>query len=102
KNTTTGWLAYPLTVKESAPFTRKEFQIYLEKNNIQTRTVFTGNITRQPGFKNLNMNVSPAGYDNADRIMKGGVLLACHHGLTDEMINYMHQHVTRFIDTKLN
>src|SRR5690606_29202615 len=69
----TGWLAYPIQIKETAPFSRKEFQIYLEKNNIQTRTIFTGNITRQPGYKNLEMKKSKDGYKNADTIMKGGV-----------------------------
>ena len=49
----TGWLAFPLIVKESAPFTRKDLQIFFEKQNIQTRTVFTGNILRQPGFANI-------------------------------------------------
>lgn len=49
----TGWLAAPMIVKDDAPFTRTELQIFLEKRNIQTRTVFTGNILRQPGFKNI-------------------------------------------------
>ena len=39
-------MAYPITIKKNAPFTRTEFQIFLEKKNIQTRVVFTGNITR--------------------------------------------------------
>lgn len=93
----TAWLAYPVIIKESAPFTRRQFQIFLEENNIQTRTVFTGNITRQPGFKNIAMNKSANGYANADRIMKGGVLLACHHGLNDDMINHMHSTIEEFI-----
>ena len=44
------------------------------------------------------MKKSKDGYKNADNIMRGGVLLACHHGLTDEMINYMHDVVSEFID----
>ena len=28
-------------------------QIYLEKNNIQTRVIFTGNILKQPGFRRI-------------------------------------------------
>jgi CDP-4-dehydro-6-deoxyglucose reductase, E1 len=97
ENTKTAWLAYPLIIKESAPFARRDFQIYLENNNIQTRTVFTGNITRQPGYKNLEMRKANGGFPNADNIMKGGVLLACHHGLTTEMINYMHAQISKFI-----
>ncbi len=100
ENTRTAWLAYPVIIKETAPFTRKEFQIFLEKRNIQTRTVFTGNITRQPGYKNLEMKKSKDGYKNADNVMRGGVLLACHHGLTDEMIDYMHENIEEFIKSK--
>jgi len=91
KNSESAWLAYPIIIKEGAPFSRKDFQIYLEKRNIQTRTVFSGNITRQPGFKNIDMKISESGLNNADNIMKGGVLLACHHGLTDVMIDHMHE-----------
>jgi CDP-6-deoxy-D-xylo-4-hexulose-3-dehydrase len=97
EQTRTAWLAYPLYIKENAPFSRKEFQIYLEKNNIQTRTVFTGNIIRQPGYKNIPMIKSPRGFSNADNIMRGGVLLACHHGLTDEMFDHMHNVISTFL-----
>ncbi len=100
KGSVTAWLAYPLIIKEDAPFSRKEFQIYLENQNIQTRTVFTGNITRQPGFKNQKMKIDKAGFQNADNIMSGGVLLACHHGLTEEMVDYMHGHIKSFISNR--
>ena len=49
----TGWLALPLIVREDAPFTRRELQTYLEGQGIQTRTVFTGNILRQPGYRDI-------------------------------------------------
>ncbi|MCF6775561.1 aminotransferase class I/II-fold pyridoxal phosphate-dependent enzyme [Thiotrichales bacterium 19X7-9] len=97
ENARTGWLAFPLTVKQNAPFTRTEMQIYLEKENIQTRTVFTGNILRQPGFKSIPHRANEIGYTNADDVMRGGILLACHHGLTQTMIDYVHEHVTKFL-----
>jgi len=97
--TWTGWLAFPLIVKDDAPFTRTEMQIALEKQNIQTRVVFTGNILRQPGFKNINCVKDKTGYPNADKVMKGGILLACHHGLTEEMIEYMHNIFENFVST---
>ena len=34
---------------------------------------------------------------NSDNIMKNAVLLACHHGLTEEMIAHMHQTIEDFI-----
>ena len=53
KYVSTGWLAYPLLVKNNSKLSRKQIKIYLEKKNIQTRVVFTGNILRQPGFKEI-------------------------------------------------
>ncbi|MCF6806988.1 aminotransferase class I/II-fold pyridoxal phosphate-dependent enzyme [Thiotrichales bacterium 19S9-12] len=91
ENARTGWLAFPLTVKENAPFTRTEMQIFLENENIQTRTIFTGNVLRQPGFKSIEHRASDQGYPNADEVMHGGILLACHHGLKQEMLDYVHQ-----------
>lgn len=95
-NSVTGWLAFPLTVKDSVPFTRRDLQIFLEQRHIQTRVVFTGNITRQPGFKHVAKKVTEEGYPEADKVMKGGVLLACHHGLTSEMLAHVHASFEEF------
>jgi CDP-4-dehydro-6-deoxyglucose reductase, E1 len=72
-------------------------QIFLEKRNIQTRTVFTGNILRQPGFKNVAHKAATAGYPEADKVMRGGMLLACHHGLTRPMLDHVKEQVTEFL-----
>ena len=92
-----GWLAYPITIRDGSPFTRTEMQIFLEKKNIQTRVVFTGNIIRQPGFKRIKMKKSKEGYKEADKVMKNGILLACHHGLSKKMINHIHKTIDDFI-----
>lgn len=98
-NVTTGWLAFPLIVRDAAKFTRKELQIYLERHGIQTRTIFTGNILRQPGFAMINHRKSEHGYANADLVMRGGLLIGCHHGLTVEMMAHMHDTFTKFLIT---
>ena len=54
KGVKTPWLAFPLVIKKNKIFDRKKLQIYFEKNNIQTRTIFTGNILRQPVMKGKN------------------------------------------------
>ncbi len=95
-----GWLAYPLIVKEFSPFTRTDLQIYLEKRNIQTRVIFTGNILRQPGFKNINCIGKADDFINADKVMRGGILIACHNGLTQEMIDHVHNSFDNFINKK--
>ena len=100
KNTKTGWLAYPITIKENVNFTRTELQIYLEKLNIQTRVVFTGNILRQPGFKNIKAKVNKKGYPEADRVMKNGILIGCHQGLKADQLNHLIKSINSFIQEK--
>ncbi len=92
----TGWLAFPMIVRDDAPFKRRELQIFLEQAGIQTRTVFTGNILRQPGFKNIPRRELAGGYPNADRVMRGGMLMACHHGLVPEDLAYVHDQFRAF------
>jgi len=96
----TGWLAFATTLRDEAPFKRRDMQVFLEKRNIQTRTVFTGNILRQPGFKHIARKESQNGYEHADRVMRGGMLMACHHGLKAEQIEHIKESVTEFM--KLN
>ena len=48
----TPWLAFPLVIKDNKKFNRKQMQLYFEKKMIQTRTIFTGNILKQPVMKN--------------------------------------------------
>lgn len=93
----TGWLALALTLRPEAPFERRDMQIFLEKRNIQTRTIFTGNILRQPGFRDLPHRARPQGYPQADQVMRGGILLACHHGLSEEQIQHLEQSVEEFL-----
>jgi len=95
----TGWLAFPLIINNSAPFDRREMQIFLEKRNIQTRVVFTGNILRQPGFKNIKCVGEASDFSNADNVMRGGILLACHHGLSDEMTSHLYTSCEEFFDS---
>lgn len=87
----TGWLAFPLIVRDSAPFKRRDLQIFLEQHNIQTRTVFTGNILRQPGFRDIQRREMSSGYPNADQVMRGGMLIACHHGLGQAELDHIHE-----------
>ena len=56
KNVKTNFLAYPIILKDNLNFSRKEFQIYLERNNIQTRPIFSGNTLRHPAFSSLISN----------------------------------------------
>jgi CDP-6-deoxy-D-xylo-4-hexulose-3-dehydrase len=92
----TGWLAFAFVVRDDAPFTRRELQIAFERAEIQTRPVFTGNILRQPLLSGVDRRESGHGYPNADLVMRGGILIGCHHGLTNEQIDYVHEQFSAF------
>ncbi len=93
----TAWLAFPILIKKTAPFRRRDLQIYLEERNIQTRVVFTGNILRQPMMKDVKYVSNKIGYPNADAIMERGVLLPLHHAMTENMFRRLHSTIEEFI-----
>ena len=93
----TNFLAFPFTIKNNKKFDRKSLQIFLEKNNIQTRVVFTGNILRQPGFKKIKHASVYNKFPESDRVMKYGVLIGLHHGLTSIEINRIHNKILEFL-----
>ena len=97
KNVKTNFLAYPIILKNNVNFSRKKFQIYLEKNNIQTRPIFSGNILRHPAFKNLISSKNKLNsFKNSDYIMKNGLLIGCHQGLSMKNITYIHSIILNF------
>ena len=81
------WLAIPLQVDN-----RLGLVNFLEDNKIQTRVIFSGNITRHPAYREY-LEVFP----NADTIMKNGILLGCHHGMTIEDVDYVCDKIKEFL-----
>jgi len=98
KGVKTNFLAYPIIIKKNKLFNRKKLQIFLEKNNIQTRPIFSGNILRHPAFKYLNSAKNKINqFPNSDYIMKNGLLIGCHQGLSRKHIEYIHKVILRII-----
>ena len=98
--TDTPMLAFPFIIKDGAPFSRRDMQIWFEENGIQTRTVFTGNILRHPGFKHIDRKESPSGYPNSNRVMSGGMLIGCHHGINNIQLDYIQETLKNFIGSR--
>ena len=94
----TPWLAYPLVIRKNKIFNRKKLQIYLEKNNIQTRTIFTGNILKQPVMKNKKFKNHKNCNTVADDVMKNGILIGCHQGMNISDVNFICKKFHKFIN----
>ena len=97
----TNFLAYPVILKPNLKFKRKELQVFLEKNKIQTRPIFSGNILRHPAFKVLISKQNKLNsFKNSDYIMKYGLLIGCHQGLKDNNIKYIHKIFSNFLKSE--
>jgi CDP-6-deoxy-D-xylo-4-hexulose-3-dehydrase len=47
------WFAFPITLKDSAPFKRSDICQFFEANKVQTRPYFAGNIMLQPAYSGM-------------------------------------------------
>jgi len=95
----TGWLAFPFMLKGKYSEKRSNLQIKLEQSYIQTRTIFSGNITRQPVAKKFKWK-KIGRLTNADKIMKTGILIGCHELINDNHINYLYNNLYEFFSQR--
>ena len=94
----TNFLAYPIILQEDKKFSRKDFQIFLEKKGIQTRPIFSGNILRHPAFSSLKSKTNnTSSFSNADYIMRNGLLIGCHQGLNTKQIKFIHSTIINYL-----
>jgi CDP-6-deoxy-D-xylo-4-hexulose-3-dehydrase len=92
------WFGYLMTIKEDAPFSREEFTQFLEKNLIQTRTYFTGNILYHKGYNHLAKGYGSLKerFPVADLATRNSLFLGTYIGLTQEKIDYISEQVDNF------
>ena len=93
----TAWMSYPLVVRAEAPFDRNELLRHLEARHVGSRPIWTGNVLRHPGFQNIPHRADPAGYPVCDEVMRAGLLLPGHHGLTSDDVARVHEVVSDFL-----
>jgi len=96
----TAWLCYGLLIADDAGFGRPDLQEYLDSVRIDTRTIWSGNITRHPMMEGVEYRQPEDGLPNADRVMEQGMILPCSHGLTDPELDYVCEHLGRFLERR--
>lgn len=92
----TAWLCYPVMVNEGAPFTRSDLQEAIEADGIDTRTVWSGNVTRHPMMAGVEFRQPDEGLPEADAVFERGMTLGMSHGLTDAEITRITDAIHRF------
>ena len=85
----TAWLGYPLIISPEAGFQRPDLQVFLDGRGIDTRTIWTGNVARQPMLAGRKLVLPPDGLPNADIIMERGVLLPLSHAIDDATLDFV-------------
>jgi CDP-6-deoxy-D-xylo-4-hexulose-3-dehydrase len=79
----TGWHMFPFLIEPDAGIRRSELQQWMERHGVDTRMVWTGNVTRQPAFRDVAHRVPTRGLPNADRVMTHGLVLPNNHSMND-------------------
>lgn len=89
------WFGFMITCKEGID--KNKVVQYLEKNGVQTRMLFAGNLTKQPCFD--QMRETGQGYrivgdlKQTDRIMQDTFWIGVYPGMTTEMLDCMAERI---------
>lgn len=95
------WFGFLISVKSDAGFTRDELSGFLEKENIQTRNLFAGNIIKHPCFD--EMRQIQAGYrvvgdlTNTDYVMNQAFWIGVYPQMNQTKLDYMIKKIKEFI-----
>jgi CDP-6-deoxy-D-xylo-4-hexulose-3-dehydrase len=92
----TGWHMFPFLIRPDSGVSRGEFQKHMESNGIDTRMIWSGNVARQPAFKDKPHRIAPGGLSRCDEIMRSGLILPSNHGIDDAGIAYIGQTLEAF------
>jgi CDP-4-dehydro-6-deoxyglucose reductase, E1 len=94
-NSEPSWFGFPITVKENTLFSKNELISFLNSKLIDTRSIFAGNITKQPYFKNVQHKIV-GNLTNTDIIMNNSFWIGVYPGITEEMIEYVIKQFEQF------
>lgn len=84
------WFAFPITIRDGAPFKRIDIVNHLEDNLVQTRPYFAGNLMLQPAYSHLmDPKVARNNYPVATKAMRDTYFHGTSPVITPEQIAYI-------------
>jgi len=93
------WFAFPITVKDDAPFKRSDICKFFESYKIQTRPYFAGNIMLQPAYTHLaNPKEVIEQYPVARKVTTDTFFLGTSPVINKEKIDYIEIILDQFIN----
>ena len=99
KKSDPSWFAFPLTIRDGAPFTRWNICEFLEDNKIQTRQYFGGSLLLQPAYTHLmNKDEVIKKFPNAKKATTDTFFLGTSPVLGRDKINYVGEIVDKFME----
>jgi dTDP-4-amino-4,6-dideoxygalactose transaminase len=87
--------AFPIIIKEGAPFTRNQLVDFLEKNGIDTRNLFSSMPTQCPGFTFLGHKLGD--FPEAEYVGNNGIHIGVHQDIGKEHVGYFIDVVEEFL-----
>ncbi|MDY6879106.1 MAG: lipopolysaccharide biosynthesis protein RfbH [Thermodesulfobacteriota bacterium] len=99
KGSDPAWFAFPVTIRENSGFSRTELTSYLEKNLVETRNLFGGNLLRQPAYLSI-AHRRVGDLSNTDRIMRNSFFLGTYPGIDEKQINYVMSVIDAFLKSR--
>ena len=87
--------AFPIIIQEGAPFKRNQLVDYLEKNDIETRHLFSSMPTQCKGFSFLGYKFGD--FPNAEFIGNQGLHIGVHQDLSEEHVDYFIETIDKFL-----
>ncbi|MCR5209559.1 MAG: lipopolysaccharide biosynthesis protein RfbH [Lachnospiraceae bacterium] len=86
------WFGFLISVRPETGLDRNDVTRFIEDHNIQTRLLFSGNITRHPCFdqiRNTDAYRVVGSLDNSDFIVNNSFWVGVYPGMTKEKLDYM-------------
>lgn len=101
KNSRPSWFGFLISIRPESGISRNRVIKYIEDHNIQTRLLFSGNLIKHPCFDHIRGTDeyrTVGDLNMTDFVMNNTFWIGVYPGMTDRMIDYMAQVITKAVD----